>query len=112
MIRSISIAAALAASATLAPIAAPAAATQVMIGTVQHVSANNIKIKDSKTGKVIGFVLVPHFKNVFSKDGKTTQQMSALTPGTPVTIYYDQKALGVRHADRILINGSVKTLKG
>jgi hypothetical protein len=112
MIRSISIAAALAAGTTLVPIVAPAAVTHMMIGTVDHVSTNNIKIKDSKTGKVIGFVLVPHFNQVFSKDGKTTQQMSALKPGTPVTIYYDQKALGIRHADRILINGSVKALKG
>jgi hypothetical protein len=112
MLRSIAIAAAFAASAPLAPLLAQAAQTQVMIGTVQHVSTDNIKIKDQKTGQVIGFVLVPHFNQVFSRDGKTTKQMSALTPGTPVTIYYDQKALGVRHADRILINGSVRSLKG
>jgi hypothetical protein len=112
MIRPIAMAAVFAANATLAPFVAPAAQTQVMIGTVDHVSTNNIKIKEQKTGKVIGFVLVPHFNKIFSRDGKTTMQMSALTPGTPVTIYYDQKALGARHADRILINGSVKTLKG
>lgn len=111
MIRSISLAAALAASATLAPIAAPAAATHMVIGTVEHVSTDNIKVKDAKTGKVMAYLLVPHFNRVFSKDGKTTKQMSALTPGTPVTVYYTQ-TLGVRHADRILINGSVKTLHG
>jgi hypothetical protein len=83
----------------------------MVIGTVEHVSVNNIKVKDQQTGKVQAYVLVPSFKNVFSKDGKTTQQMSALTPGTPVTVYYTNTA-GVRHADRILINGSVKKLKG
>jgi hypothetical protein len=112
MIRSIALAAAFAASAPLAPVIAQAAKTQVMIGTVQHVSTDNIKVKDQKSGQVISFLLVPHFNQVFSKDGKTTQQMSALKPGTPVTVYYDQKALGTRHADRILINGSVHEVKG
>jgi hypothetical protein len=112
MIRTIALAAAFAASAPLAPQLAQAAQTQVMIGTVEHVSTDNIKIKEQKSGQVIGFVLVPHFNQVFSRDGKTTQQMSALKPGTPVTVYYDQKALGARHADRILINGSVHGVKG
>ena len=111
MIRQIAIAAALAASATLTPIASPAAQPSVATGTVEHVSSANIKIKEHGTGQPQSFLLVPHFKNVFSKDGKTTAQMSALTPGTPVTIYYDQKALGARHADRILINGSAKAMK-
>jgi hypothetical protein len=67
-------------------------------------------VKDPKSGQVLSFVLVPHFKDVFSSDGKTTAQMSALKPGTPVTIIYDQKALGVRRADKILINGSTKAM--
>jgi hypothetical protein len=98
-------------TATLAPIASPATTTPMFLGTVVHVSTDNIKVKDRKSGQVLSFVLVPHFKSVFSSDGKTTAQMSALTPGTPVTVYYDQKALGVRHADRILINGSTKAMK-
>jgi hypothetical protein len=111
MIRSIAMAAALAASAPLAPLLAQAAQTNMMIGTVEHVSTDNIKIKEKSSGHVISFVLVPHFNQVFSRDGKTTKQMSALKPGTPVTVYYDQKALGVRHADRILINGSAQAMK-
>jgi hypothetical protein len=102
---------ALLAGATLAPLAGAAMTTPMIAGTVVHVSTDNIKVKDSKSGQVLGFLLVPHFKSVFSSDGKTTAQMSALKPGTPVTVYYDQKALGARHADRILINGSTKAMK-
>jgi hypothetical protein len=110
MIRPIAAAVWMAATVTLAGQTAPAAQEQMVIGTVEHVSVDNVKVKDDKSGKVLGFVLVPHFKKLFSKDGKTTEQMSALQPGTPVTVYYTQ-TLGVRHATRILINGSVKTLK-
>lgn len=90
--------------------AGAAVGSSKFIGAVVHVSADNIKVKDPKSGQVLSFLLVPRFNSVFTRDGKTSQ-MSALTPGTPVTIYYDQKALGVRHADRILINGSAKAMK-
>lgn len=102
---------ALLAGAMLAPLAGTATTTPMIVGTVVHVSTDNIKVKESKNGQVLSFLLVPHFKSVFSSDGKTTAQMSALKPGTPVTVYYDQKALGARHADRILINGSTKSMK-
>jgi hypothetical protein len=72
-------------------------------GTLVHVSTTNIKIQDVKTGKSLSFLLVPHFDRVFSSDGKTTVQMSTLKPGRLVKVYYDQKALGIRHADRILV---------
>jgi hypothetical protein len=100
---------ALSVSAVVIPMQAQAK-TGTFIGVVVHVSTNNIKAKDPKSGQVISFLLVPHFKQVFSSDGKTTAQMSALKPGTPVTIYYDQSALGARHADKILINGSTKAM--
>ena len=78
-------------------------------GNVVHVSTNNIKI--NAKGKETSFLLVPHFKSVFSDDGKTTAQMNALRPGTLVKVYYDQKFLGARHADRIEImrRGEMKT---
>ncbi len=72
-------------------------------GTLVHVSTSNIKIKDDKTGKELGFLLVPHFDQVFSSDGKTTYQMKSLHSGQLVKVYYDQKLLGARHADRILV---------
>src|ERR1700716_3727292 len=86
---------------------APAEAAKVgsswVEGTLVHISASNIKIKDDKTGKELGFLLVPHFDQVFSADGKTTYQMKSLHSGQLVKVYYDQKMLGVRHADRILV---------
>ena len=50
-----------------------------------------------------GFVIVPKFDQVFSSDGKTTYQMKDIKAGTFVKVYYDQKALGARHADKIYI---------
>src|ERR1700761_9491374 len=88
MIRPIAAAAWLSATVTLVAQASPAAQEQAVIGTVVHVSVDNIKVKAQRTGKELAFVLVPHFDRIFSKDGKTTQQMSALRPGTPVTVYY------------------------
>jgi hypothetical protein len=94
-----------AAAMSVAVIGAPAYAytpTGTMYGTVQHVSSDNIKIKDQATGKTLSFVMTPHFDKVFTKDGKTAQ-MSFLKNGTPVEILYDQKMLGTRHADKIIV---------
>jgi len=72
-------------------------------GLVQHISSENIKVTNPRDRSTMSFLLVPHFKNLFSDDGKTTYQMSALHEGQYVKVFYDQKALGARHADRILI---------
>jgi hypothetical protein len=71
-------------------------------GIVNHVSDNNIKITDGQ-GHQLSFLIVPKFDQVFSDDGKTTYQMHAIKAGQYVKIYYDQKFLGQRHADRILV---------
>jgi hypothetical protein len=93
------------ATSVVAP--APAQAAKVgsawVEGTLVHVSTSNIKIKDDKTGKELAFLLVPHFDQLFSSDGKTTYQMKSLHSGQLVKVYYDQKFLGYRHADRILV---------
>jgi hypothetical protein len=81
--------------------ASPRTGTQVFEGNVVHVSSNNIKVANPH--ETLSFLLVPHFDRVFSDDGKTTVQMSVLRPGRLVKVYYDQKGLGIRHADRILI---------
>lgn len=75
-------------------------------GLVKHVSANNIKVYNPKDKRAESFLILPKFKQVFSDDGKTTTQMSALHAGQYVKVYYDQKLLGARHADRILIMSS------
>ena len=86
-------------------VAAPVAAktNDVFIGRVDHVSTNNIKVTDPRTGQSLSFLLLPKFKDIWSDDGKTTYQMSFLHPGTPVKVIYDQKALGARHADKIIV---------
>jgi len=81
-------------------------------GTLVHISTTNIKVKDDKTGKERSFLLLPHFDQVFSEDGKTTYQMKSLHSGQLVKVFCDQKALGARHADRILVlNRAQKPVK-
>jgi hypothetical protein len=87
-----------------APLAALAANT--FYGITVHVSTSNIKVRDPKTNQTLSFELVPKFDQVFSGDGKTTYQMRAVKPGQYVGIIYDQKALGVRHADKIYLMNS------
>jgi hypothetical protein len=99
-----------------APVAAATVGSAWVEGTLVHVSANNIKVKDDKTGTELSFLLVPHFDQLFSEDGKTTYQMKALHSGQLVKVFYDQKFLGQRHADRILVlnrrQAPVKQQKG
>lgn len=85
------------------PPAASAATTPTFYGIVTHVSTQNIKVEDPRTKQILSFVLLPKFDQVFSADGKTTYQMSKVKPGQYVGIIYDQKALGVRHADKIYL---------
>jgi hypothetical protein len=94
----------------LAPNAAWAA--NVFYGEAVHVSTNNIKVRDPRTGQVLSFEILPHFDQVFSADGKTTFQMKDVHEGHYVGVIYDQKALGVRHADKIYImNNANQRLK-
>jgi hypothetical protein len=72
-------------------------------GIVVHVSSNNIKVQNPKTKETLSFLIVPKFDQVFSANGKTTYQMNAVKAGQYVGIIYDQKALGVRHADKIYL---------
>jgi hypothetical protein len=72
-------------------------------GIVNHVSTNNIKVTDNVSHQTMSFLILPKFNQVFSADGKTTYQMSAIKAGQYVKVYYDQRMLGARHADRILL---------
>jgi hypothetical protein len=73
-----------------------------LVGTVMHVSTTDLEVK-GQGGKTVRFVIVPEFNKVFSKDGKTTVQMTTLKPGTPVTVYYTD-TLGILHPDKIVVN--------
>ena len=83
-------------------------------GTLVHISSENIKVKTPT--QTLSFLLVPHFDQVFSSDGKSTYQMKSLHSGQLVKVFYDQKFLGQRHADRILVlnrlEHPVKSQKG
>jgi hypothetical protein len=78
-------------------------AASTFYGIAVHVSTQNIKVEDPKTKQVLSFVILPKFDQVFSADGKTTYQMSKVKAGQYVGIIYDQKGLGVRHADKIYL---------
>lgn len=95
--------AAAAAIVVLQVIPVPAQAASTFYGLVKHVSVNSIKVYDPHTKQTLSFEIVPKFDQVFSADGKTTYQMSKVKPGQYVGIIYDQKALGIRHADKIYL---------
>jgi hypothetical protein len=80
-------------------------------GIVRHVSVQNIKVYDSKSGQTLSFVIFPKFDQIFSEDGKTTYQMKDIHAGQYVKVYYDQHALGARHANRILLMKSNNVIK-
>ena len=86
-------------------LAGPAAAakTGIFDGVVVHVSTSNIKAR-GPNGQVLSFLIVPRFNKVFKSNGTTSVQMSDIKPGNYVRIYYDQSALGARHADRVLVD--------
>jgi hypothetical protein len=86
-----------------APAAAGTVGSATFSGIVNHVSDQNIKVTDTRTQQTLSFLILPKFDQVFSADGKTTYQMKVIKPGQYVKVYYDQKALGARHADRILL---------
>ena len=79
-----------------------AAKNSYWIGKITHVSTTNIKVVD-KSGKELSFLLLPKFKNIWSDDGKTTYQTAFLKNGQKVEVIYDQRALGARHADKIIV---------
>jgi hypothetical protein len=93
---------------------APASAAKVgsanVSGIVNHVSDNSVKITDG-TGHQLSFLLVPKFDQVFDANGKGTYEMKDVKAGQYVKVYYDQKLLGQRHADRILLLRQNNSLK-
>ena len=87
----------------IATSAQAALAASTFYGETVHVSTNNIKVHNPKTNQTLSFEILPKFDQIFSADGKTTYQMKKIKPGAYVGIIYDQKALGMRHADKIYL---------
>ncbi len=85
------------------PQLALAGKTNNFYGLVRHVSTQNVKVYDPHSRQTLSFILTPKFDQVFSANGKTTYQMRYLRAGQYVRVVYDQKLLGVRHADKIYI---------
>jgi len=81
----------------------PAVAASTFYGIVIHVSDNSIKVQDPRSNQTLAFEIVPHFDQLFSADGKTTYQMKDIHAGRYVGIVYDQKFLGMRHADKVYL---------
>ena len=100
-------------AAVAAPQLALAGKTNNFYGEVVHVSVENVKVYDPKAKQTLSFILTPKFDQIFSADGKTTYQMKYLKKGQYVRVVYDQKALGMRHADKIYIlnNANMKKAK-
>jgi hypothetical protein len=89
------------------PLQQDALAADIVYGYVQHVSVDNIKIRDVQGSGTETFTLVPSFDQIFSVDGKTTYQMKDLLPGDFVKIYSDKGLLGKR-ADKIIVEKARK----
>lgn len=89
--------------AFVVPQLALAGKTNTFYGLTLHVSTNNIKVQNPKTKETLSFLILPKFDQVFSDDGKTTYQMKNVHPGQYVRVIYDQKGLGIRHADKIIV---------
>jgi hypothetical protein len=91
--------------ALLGPVAAGAASSdhRTFDGTIVHISSNNVKVKGLEGGQmqVISFLYVPRLGKLTHNGGKVTNAQAALHEGEYVRVTYDQKALGVRHADAI-----------
>jgi hypothetical protein len=89
--------------ATAAFIPTIASADSTFYGIVRHVSVSSIKVDNPRTNQTLSFEILPKFDKVFSSNGKTTYQMRAIHAGSYVGVIYDQKFLGMRHADKIYI---------
>lgn len=98
-------------AAMLAPQMALAGKTNNYYGEVVHVSADNVKVYDPHAKQTLSFLIAPSFDQVFSDNGKATYQMKDLKHGQYVRVVYDQKALGIRHADKIFILNNANELK-
>ena len=75
----------------------------VFNGIVRHVSADNIKVYDPRSKKTMGFVLPPHFQNVFKKGHSKTSYLATIAPGQYVKVYYDRKLLGAARVRSIYL---------
>ena len=89
------------AALTVAP-AAAAKTDMVFNGIITHLTGDNLKVRNPKTGQTVGFALVSKALHVFGSD-RSTVALNRLHPGQYVKVIYDRKFLGVAHADRVYV---------
>ena len=82
-------------------------------GTVAHISVTNIKVTGTEGGKLqtLSFLIDPKVTKLTHNDGKSTAQLRDIHVGDFVDIRFDQKFLGVRHADAIIDHSDGMRLK-
>ncbi len=89
-----------------APLSAVAASSahRTFDGTVVHISGNNIKVKGTEGGKeqTLSFLYVPRIGKIAHSGGQVTKTQEKLHVGEYVRVTYDQKLLGMRHADSVM----------
>ena len=73
-------------------------------GTVVHISSDNIKVHGVEGGKAqtLSFLISPKSVKISRSHGSGTAAMRDIRVGDMVKVRFDQKLLGVRHADAIL----------
>jgi hypothetical protein len=73
-------------------------------GSVVHVSAENIKVHGVEGGRAqtISFLISPKVTKLTHSDGKATAELKEIHVGDMVKVRFDQKFLGLRHADMII----------
>jgi|GEM_PF-6412711 len=91
------------ANATAAPAGAAMERIATLEGRLVQLSANSVGIVEKSSGKVVHFLLEPHFDEVYTADEKTLISMRALRMNSIVKIIYDLNTSGPRRADRIIV---------
>jgi hypothetical protein len=91
------------ASLTAAPAGAEMEQIASLVGRLVQLSAFSVGIVDQSSGKVVHFLLEPHFDDAYSADDKTQIPMNALRMNSIIKIIYDLNTGGPRRADRIIV---------
>jgi hypothetical protein len=72
-------------------------------GRLVQLSAVSVGIVEKSSGKVVHFLLEPHFDEAYTADEKKLIPMNELRMNSIVKIIYDLNTGGPRRADRIII---------
>ncbi len=73
-------------------------------GNVVHVSVDNIKVHGIEGGRAqtLSFLIDPKITKLTHNHGKSTAELREIHVGDMVKIRFDQRLLGLRHADAIM----------